>query len=91
MQVVTKSGSKHFYGLGSYFERHEQFNAESSSGPFIQTPIVETPTIFYGTFQNLGSSAGLNFPQGVSGIDLNPKLSKAMTFRCRCSRILGMG
>ena len=91
MQVVTKSGSKDFHGLGSYFKRHEQFNAESSSGPFIQTPIVETPTIFYGTFQNLGSSAGLNFPQGVSGIDLNPKLSKAMTFRCRCSRILGMG
>jgi len=27
IQIVTKSGAKDFHGLGSYFKRHEQFNA----------------------------------------------------------------
>ena len=27
VEVVTKSGTKDFHGLGSYFKRHEQFNA----------------------------------------------------------------
>lgn len=27
IQIVTKSGTKDFHGLGSYFKRHEQFNA----------------------------------------------------------------
>ncbi|MEO7652701.1 MAG: TonB-dependent receptor, partial [Bryobacteraceae bacterium] len=27
IQLVTKSGSREFHGLGSYFKRHEQFNA----------------------------------------------------------------
>ncbi|MDZ4797405.1 MAG: carboxypeptidase regulatory-like domain-containing protein [Bryobacteraceae bacterium] len=29
LQVVTKSGSRDFHGLGSYFKRHEQFNANN--------------------------------------------------------------
>ena len=29
VQVITKSGSKNFHGLGCYFKRHEQFNADS--------------------------------------------------------------
>ncbi len=27
IQIVTKSGTRDFHGLGSYFKRHEQFNA----------------------------------------------------------------
>lgn len=27
VQIVTKSGTREFHGLGSYFKRHEQFNA----------------------------------------------------------------
>jgi hypothetical protein len=27
VQVITKSGTRDFHGLGSYFKRHEQFNA----------------------------------------------------------------
>ena len=27
INIVTKSGTRHFHGLGSYFKRHEQFNA----------------------------------------------------------------
>ena len=73
-------------GFGMFYNR-----PDSSSGPFIQTPIVETPTIFYGTFQTLGSSAGLNFPQGVSGIDLNPKPSKAMNFSLSVQQDIGYG
>ncbi|MBM3783521.1 MAG: carboxypeptidase regulatory-like domain-containing protein [Acidobacteria bacterium] len=29
IQLVTKSGTKQFHGLGSYFKRHEQFNANN--------------------------------------------------------------
>jgi hypothetical protein len=29
VQIVTKSGTKEFHGLGSYFKRHEQFNANN--------------------------------------------------------------
>ena len=29
VQIVTKSGTKDFHGLGSYFKRHEQFNANN--------------------------------------------------------------
>jgi len=29
IQIVTKSGAKDFHGLGSYFKRHEQFNANN--------------------------------------------------------------
>lgn len=29
IQLVTKSGTREFHGLGSYFKRHEQFNANN--------------------------------------------------------------
>jgi hypothetical protein len=29
VQLVTKSGTREFHGLGSYFKRHEQFNANN--------------------------------------------------------------
>ena len=29
IQMITKSGARDFHGLGSYFKRHEQFNANS--------------------------------------------------------------
>jgi len=29
VQMVSKSGTRHFHGLGSYFKRHEQFNANN--------------------------------------------------------------
>ena len=29
IQLITKSGTKQFHGLGSYFKRHEQFNANN--------------------------------------------------------------
>ncbi len=29
VQLVTKSGSRQFHGMGSYFKRHEQFNANN--------------------------------------------------------------
>jgi hypothetical protein len=29
VQIVTKSGTREFHGLGSYFKRHEQFNANN--------------------------------------------------------------
>ncbi len=29
VQIVTKSGTREFHGMGSYFKRHEQFNANN--------------------------------------------------------------
>ncbi len=29
IQIITKSGTREFHGLGSYFKRHEQFNANN--------------------------------------------------------------
>ena len=35
-------------GVGIFYTRND-----NSSGPFIQTPITRTPTLFYGTFDTL--------------------------------------
>ncbi|MDZ4798763.1 MAG: hypothetical protein SGI92_11415 [Bryobacteraceae bacterium] len=60
-------------GFGMFYTRND-----SSAGPFIQLPLVSTPTLFYGTLPTFRSSGGLEFPQGVNGIDRN----------CRC-RVCG--
>jgi hypothetical protein len=38
INVVTKSGTKKFHGLGSYFKRHEQFNANNFFNNLTNTP-----------------------------------------------------
>ncbi len=39
VQIVTKSGTKDFHGLGSYFKRHEEFNANNFFNNRIGAPI----------------------------------------------------
>ena len=39
LQIVTKSGTRQFHGLGSYFKRHEQFNANSFFNNRNGTPV----------------------------------------------------
>ncbi len=38
INLVTKSGAKDFHGLGSYFKRHEQFNANNFFNNRLGTP-----------------------------------------------------
>ena len=38
VQIVMKSGTKDFHGLGSYFKRHEQFNANNFFNNFNGAP-----------------------------------------------------
>ncbi len=38
INVITKSGTKNFHGLGSYFKRHEQFNANNFFNNLTNTP-----------------------------------------------------
>ncbi|MEK7407844.1 MAG: carboxypeptidase regulatory-like domain-containing protein [Acidobacteriota bacterium] len=38
IQLVTKSGTKDFHGMGSYFKRHEQFNANNFFNNRLGTP-----------------------------------------------------
>lgn len=62
INVITKSGTKSFHGLGSYFKRHEQFNA----GNFFSNRVGLTkPRYRYNTWSyNVGGPvilpAGLN-------------------------------
>jgi hypothetical protein len=38
VQLVSKSGSTEFHGLGSYFKRHEEFNANSFFNNLVSSP-----------------------------------------------------
>ena len=52
IQLVSKSGTRDFHGLGSYFKRHEQFNANN----FFNNRLgLEKPRYRYNTFNyNIG-------------------------------------
>ncbi|MFN9265163.1 MAG: hypothetical protein ACK6DY_16930 [Acidobacteriota bacterium] len=73
-------------GFGMFYTRND-----TSSGSFIQSPIFSTPTLFYGRFGSLRSSAGLDFPQGVTGIDRNPKPSYSMNLSVSVQQDMGKG
>lgn len=47
VQIVTKSGARAFHGLGSYFKRHEQFNA---NGFFNNQNGISKPRYRYNTW-----------------------------------------
>jgi hypothetical protein len=52
VQIVTKSGTKDFHGLGSYFKRHEQFNANNFFNNMVGLP---TPRYRFNTWTyNIG-------------------------------------
>ncbi len=52
VQIITKSGTKEFHGLASYFKRHEQFNANDF---FNNTNGIGKPRYRYNTWSyNLG-------------------------------------
>ena len=73
-------------GFGIFYTRND-----NSSGPFIQAPLIRTPTLFYGTFPTFKSSAGLDFPQSVNGIDPHPKPAKAMNLSLSVQQDIGKG
>ncbi len=73
-------------GFGIFYTRND-----NSSGPFIQIPITSTPTLFYGTLATLRSSAGLDFPQAVNGIDRNPKPANSMNLSFSVQQDIGKG
>ncbi|MBI3680066.1 MAG: carboxypeptidase regulatory-like domain-containing protein [Acidobacteria bacterium] len=73
-------------GFGVFYNRND-----TSSGPSIQPPLQDTPTIFYGTFQTLGSSAGLVFPQAVTGLDPHPKPTQSMNVSLSVQHDIGAG
>ena len=57
LEVVTKSGTRDFHGLASYFKRHEQFNA----GNFFDNRLGRSKPIYrYNTFNyNLGGPVSI--------------------------------
>jgi len=73
-------------GFGVFYNRHD-----GSSGPFVSRPIVETPTIFYGTFDDFRSSTGLLFPVAINAVERNRKDAKSMNMSLSVQQNAGWG
>lgn len=54
-------------------------------------PLVQTPTLLYGTFANLANATSATFPTGVGGLDPTPKMPMSMNFNIGVQRDIGFG
>lgn len=57
----------------------------------IQPPLVNQPTVFFGTMDSLLASSGSVFPSSVLGLDRNAKMPKVMNFSFNVQQDLGRG
>jgi len=65
-------------GFGMFYNRQ---NSDAVVNPFtLQQPLVDNPTIYYGTLATLLSSAGLLFPQNVAGVDQAGQVPTVMNY-----------
>jgi len=55
----------------------------------IQPPLVDRPTVFFGTMSGLRGSTGTLFPANVLGLDLNAKIPRVMNFSLSVQQDLG--
>jgi len=55
----------------------------------IQPPLVDRPTVFFGTMNNLLGSSGTLFPANVLGLDPNAPVPNVMNFSLSVQRNLG--
>jgi hypothetical protein len=74
-------------GFGLFYNRmaHGQVLTEFS----VQPPLVDRPTVYYGTIASLGSSTGFNFPSNVSGLDPDPSIPRVMNYSLTVQRDIG--
>jgi hypothetical protein len=73
-------------GFGVFYNRSQQ-----AAGPSVQTPIISNPILYYATFRDVLSSAGIVFPQAVSGSDPNIRTPRIMNFHVSFERNVGFG
>jgi hypothetical protein len=74
-------------GFGLFFNRmsHGVVLTDYS----IQPPLVDRPTVFFGSMQNLLGSTGTLFPSNVLGLDLNAPVPRVMNFSFSIQRDAG--
>jgi hypothetical protein len=76
-------------GFGMFYNRQAQGQILT---PFIaQPPIVEAPTIYYGTLATLRNSTGYQFPNNVVGVDPQGKVPTTMNYSLSVQRDIGFG
>ncbi|MGH9659255.1 MAG: hypothetical protein ACRD96_11980, partial [Bryobacteraceae bacterium] len=76
-------------GFGMFYNRQAQGTILT---PFIaQPPIVQTPTVYYGTLATLLNSTGYLFPANVVGVDRQGKVPVTMNYSLSVQRHLGFG
>ncbi|MBK7931348.1 MAG: carboxypeptidase regulatory-like domain-containing protein [Bryobacterales bacterium] len=54
-----------------------------------QPPIIDRPTLFYGTMSTLRNATGVLFPANVLGLDPNAKIPSVMNFSLSVQRDIG--
>jgi hypothetical protein len=74
-------------GFGMFYNRmsHGVVLTDFSSQP----PIVDRPTIFFGTMSGLSSASGVSFPANVLGLDPNAKVPRVMNYSLSVQRDVG--
>jgi hypothetical protein len=76
-------------GFGMFYNR---LNLDTMLNPFsTQAPLVENPTVYYGTLNTLLSSSGSITPQAVIGIDRAGKVPLVMNFSLSVQHSVGRG
>jgi len=55
----------------------------------IQPPLVDRPSVFFGTMSGLRSASGVVFPANVLGLDPNAKVPRVMNFSFSVQREIG--
>ncbi|HYO84044.1 MAG TPA: hypothetical protein VES20_21755, partial [Bryobacteraceae bacterium] len=74
-------------GFGMFYNRMSHGTVLTDFS--IQPPLVDRPTLFYGTLSNLGSSSGFLFPANVLGLDRNAPTPRVMNFSLTVQRDVG--
>lgn len=73
-------------GLGLFYNRE---SAGFLTNALTQAPLVDSPTVFYGTFANLAGARALSFPQDLTAIDPVAKLPGAINYSLAVQRNVG--
>lgn len=69
---------------------HQALNP-SPNGLTTQTPIVETPVLYYGAISSLRGQGAYLFPQAATGYDVNHGIPQVMNFSFSVQRDVGFG
>jgi hypothetical protein len=84
---VERSGQREDGGFGVFYNRMSHGVVLSDFS--IQPPLVDRPSLFFGTMSNLLDSTGVLFPSSVLGLDRNAPTPSVMNFSLTVQRDIG--